>query len=67
MPEHLPLFQDLDHVRVTGKFQIPAEGFVIASLPRNGRWLYKVSMPDPDTPGTTFDNWYAEDSLEKIG
>lgn len=67
MPEDPPLFQELDQVRVIGKFQVPAEGFVIAYQARNANWIYKVSLHDPDEPGTTFDNWYREDALEKIG
>jgi hypothetical protein len=67
MPEHPPLFQDLDSVRVTAESQVHAEGFVIGHQARNEIWIYKVSLPDSDSPGATFDNWYREDVLEKIG
>jgi hypothetical protein len=41
-------------------------GFVIDTLFRDGRWLYKLSFADPDFKGATYDNWLPEEWLEKI-
>ena len=50
-------------VRVTNKEAGDWEGYVIASLFKDGRWLVKVSLPDGKE---TFDNWYPSGWLEKV-
>lgn len=60
-----PKFPELAKVRTPDS--PPMEGFIIESRFRDGRWLYKVSLPNPDAPGETFDNWYAEASLMRLG
>lgn len=57
------LFSEMSKVRVTDPKQIPMEGYVIESRFLDGRWLYKVSLPDPGSRGGTFDNWYDETAL----
>ena len=49
-------------VRVTNKDAGPWEGYVIASMIKDGRWIIKVSLPDGNE---TFDNWYPADWLER--
>lgn len=61
-----PKFHDLAKVRVIDPAQPPAEGFVIRSLQCEDTWLYKISTPDPDNPGSTFDNWFEEKALERV-
>ena len=58
-----PPFGELTKVRVTTEELEPWEGYVIASLFKDGRWIFKVSLPDGDT---TFDNWYPVDWLKKV-
>ena len=41
----------------------PATSF----LWKDGRWLYKLSLPNPDAPQQFFDNWYPEERLEGRG
>jgi hypothetical protein len=39
------------------------DGYVIASMFREGQWIYKVSLTESKTE--TFDNWVPEDWMEK--
>ena len=58
-----PPFAEMTKVRVTKKEAETFEGYVIASMIKDGRWIIKVSLPDGNE---TFDNWYPTDRLEKI-
>ena len=58
-----PPFAEMTKVRVTNKEAGDWEGYVIASLFKDGRWLVKVSLPDGKE---TFDNWYPSGWLEKV-
>ena len=64
-----PRFSEMNKVRVTGEqFGDSYEGYVIASLFRDGRWLYKISISEDPTsadPSDTFDNWIPEECLER--
>lgn len=63
-----PRFSEMNKVRVIGEqFEDSYEGYVIASLFRDGRWVYKISISEDPTstdPSDTFDNWIPEESLE---
>jgi len=63
-----PRFSEMNKVRVIGEqFDDAYEGYVIASLFRDGRWVYKISISEDPTrtdPSDTFDNWIPEESLE---
>ena len=41
------------------------EGYVIASLFRDGRWIYKISISEGPGPAETYDNWLPEEWLER--
>ena len=43
------------------------EGYVIASLFRDGTWIYKISISEDPTKPETFDNWIPEKCLEQLG
>ena len=58
-----PPFAEMTKVRVTNQEHGEIEGYVIGSLFRDGRWLYKLSLPDGDE---TFDNWYPADWLKRV-
>lgn len=60
-------FKELDHVKATFPEGFCADGYVIDSLWKDGRWLYKVSCEDPDAVGESFDNWIAEEWLSLFG
>ena len=38
-------------------------GYVIDSRIKDGRWIYKLSMPDDDQGSDTFDCWFPEERL----
>jgi hypothetical protein len=44
----------------------PLEGYVIEIKDDGGRWIYKVSHPDTDKPGGSWDNWAPEEWLEEV-
>ena len=44
----------------------PLEGYVIEIKDHDGRWIYKVSHPDTDKPGGSWDNWPREEWLEEV-
>jgi hypothetical protein len=54
----------MSKVRVINKEFGDHEGYVIASLSRDGRWLYKISISEDPRKTETFDNWIPEDCLE---
>ena len=59
-----PTFQELERVKAQ-LGETESIGYVIAVKQQEGSWLYKVSLPDPDKPEETFDNWYPESALSK--
>jgi hypothetical protein len=63
--EPKPRLSLMAKLRVIDPAQPAAEGYVIEHRFRDGRWLYKLSLPNPDRAGETFDNWYAEDALDR--
>ena len=63
----LPRFSEMNKVRVICEEFGNYEGYVIGSLFRDGRWLYKVSISEDPTSADiadTFDNWIPEECLE---
>jgi hypothetical protein len=59
-----PRFSELTKVRVTCEgVDGSDDGYVIGSIFRDGRWLYKVSVTEDFE--TTYDNWVPEEWLEK--
>ena len=56
----------MNKIRVTHAGFGNAEGYVIGSQFRDGRWVYKISFLNPDDPKgqQTYDNWIPEDWLE---
>jgi hypothetical protein len=59
-----PQFFELNKVRVNDKANKPYEGYVIGSLFKDGRWLYKISISDDPHTTETWDNWAPEEWLE---
>jgi hypothetical protein len=59
-----PRFSDLNKVRVNDKSNEPYMGYVVGSLFKDGRWLYKISISDDPRSKETWDNWVAEKWLE---
>jgi hypothetical protein len=44
----------------------PLEGYVIEIKDAGGRWFYKVSHPDTEKPGGSWDNLAPEEWLEEV-
>jgi hypothetical protein len=59
-----PRFTEMNKVRVDSGKGEPYEGYVIAVLFKDDRWIYKLSVVDPDRTGETFDNWVPEEWCE---
>ncbi len=59
-----PRFSEMNKVRTTGEEFGEWEGYVVASLFRDGRWIYKISLTDDPRKLDTFDNWIPEEFLE---
>jgi hypothetical protein len=62
-----PRFSEMNKVRVICERFGQYEGYVLASLFRDGRWIYKISIsedPASADPSDTFDNWIPEECLE---
>lgn len=62
-----PRFSEMNKVRVTCERFGKYEGYVLASLFRGDRWIYKISISeDPASADTsdTFDNWMPGECLE---
>jgi hypothetical protein len=57
-------FSELNKVRVTCERFGDNEGYVIASLFRDGKWIYKISISEDPGKLETFDNWIPEECLE---
>ena len=61
-----PRFSELNKVRVTGERFGDFEGYVVASLFKDGRWIYKISISEDPRKPETFDNWIPEEFLENL-
>lgn len=61
-----PRFSELDKVRVDREEFGIFEGYIIASVFRNGRWVYKISFSEDPRKAESFDNWIPEEWLERI-
>ena len=59
-----PRFSEMNKVRVNDQENEPYEGYVIGSLFRDGRWLYKLSISEDPRRSETYDNWLPEAWLE---
>lgn len=60
-----PKFSEMQKVKTcVPNYGAHWEGYVVASKFHEGRWIYKVSLPDPDEKDATFDNWLPEEHLE---
>ena len=62
-----PRFSEMNKVRTIGERFGNWEGYVIGSLFKDGRWIYKLSISEDPTspdPRATFDNWLPEEILE---
>ena len=61
-----PRFAELNKVRVNDTKNEPYEGYVIKTLFKDGRWIYKISISDDPSKTETWDNWAPEEWLERI-
>lgn len=61
-----PRFSELAKVRVLDQADGSLEGLVVSMEFRDGRWIYKVSHPNPDAVGETYDLWHPEVALELV-
>ena len=59
-----PRFSNLNKVRINDGENEPYEGYVIASLFKDGHWVYKISISDNPSTTETWDNWAPESWLE---
>ena len=59
-----PKFTELMKVLITGP-GCSGDGYVIGSMWKDGRWLYKLSCADPDNKEASFDNWLPEEWLTR--
>jgi len=57
-------FSELNKVRTTCEELGHYEGYVVASLFKDGRWIYKISISDDTKGKEIFDNWIPEECLE---
>ena len=60
-----PRFSEMMKVRVMVKDLGECHGYVIDSRIKDGRWIYKLSIPDDDRANETFDCWFPENRLER--
>ena len=60
-----PRFSEMNKVRVIIPELGECVGYVIGWQFKDGRWIYKLSIPDDDRIDETFDCWFPEDRLEK--
>ncbi len=63
--ESEPKFDEMAKVRVNYETE-PMEGFVVDRQFKEGRWIYKISHPEPENPADSFDNWMSEENLELV-
>ena len=61
-----PRFSELNKVRVNDTENEPYEGYVIKTLFKDGRWIYKISISDDPSKTETWDNWVPEEWMEQI-
>jgi hypothetical protein len=61
-----PQFSELNKVEVNDKSNKPYVGYVIGSLFKDGRWIYKVSISDDSRKSETWDNWAPENWLTLV-
>ena len=60
-----PKFSEMQKVRTCAPdYGSGIEGYVIASKFHECRWIYKISLPNPDEKDATYDNWVPEEHLE---
>jgi hypothetical protein len=57
-------FSEMNKVRMTTDDFGDFEGYVIGSLFREGRWIYKISISEDPRKAKSFDNWVPEEFLE---
>jgi hypothetical protein len=55
-----PKFQELAHLVASEEYG-GVDGYVIKTLWKDGRWLYKLSIAESETE--TYDNWIREEHL----
>ena len=61
-----PCFSELNKVRVTGEEFGDFDGYEIASMFKDERWIHKMFISeDPRTP-ETLANWIPEEFLERV-
>jgi hypothetical protein len=58
-------FSEINKVLVTDGENEPYEGYVIGSLFRDGRWIYKLSISEDPRKNETYDNWVPEHWCQK--
>jgi len=58
-----PRFTEMNKVRVNDTESEPYEGYVIGSQFEQGRWIYKISIPENPPYKGTWDNWAPEEWL----
>ena len=56
-------FSELNRVRTSEEFG-SCQGYVVASLFKDGRWIYKISISEDPKGKEIFDNWIPEECLE---
>ena len=61
---HPPRFCEMDRVKTVKASLLSNDGYVIERELREGEWVYRVSLRDPDKPDGSFDCWIKEDWLE---
>ena len=60
-----PKFSEMQKVRTcVPVYDSQMVGYVIANKFHEGRWIYKISLPNPDEKDAMYDNWVPEDHLE---
>ena len=55
-----PRFTELNKVLVNDGKNEPYEGYVIKTLFKDARWIYKISISDDPRKLETWDNWAPE-------
>ena len=60
-----PRFSELNKVCVNDQTNEPYTGFVIGSLFKDGRWIYKLSISEDPRKLDSYDNWVPEEWCER--
>jgi len=55
-----PRFSEMNKVSVNDGKNEPYVGYVIKSLFKDGRWIYKISISEDPRKTETWDNWAPE-------